>query len=64
MTSAGPPPVAYCQLHDRPTHALEAVLEPDTPIIQEESLLYEVEVLATRVPTASSCSIRRPPAGS
>lgn len=40
------PAVTYCQLHDGPTRPLEAVLEPDAVIISDETLLYEVEVLA------------------
>jgi pyruvate ferredoxin oxidoreductase gamma subunit len=40
----GAPVVSFCRIHDRPIRVREPILEPDALIIQDPTLLHQVDV--------------------
>ncbi len=46
----GAPVVAFCRMHDRPIRLREPIMAPDALIIQDPTLLHQVDVFSGLVP--------------
>ena len=55
----GAPVVSFCRIDDRPIRLREPVSAPDALIIQDPTLLHQVDVFAGLRPTATCSSTRR-----
>ena len=51
----GAPVVAFCRIDDRPIRLREPVAEPDAVIVQDPTLLHQVDVFAGLRPDGSCC---------
>ena len=55
----GAPVMAFCRIDDKEIRLREPVLEPDALIIQDATLLHQVDLSAACLHAGTSCSTRR-----
>ena len=55
----GAPVMAFCRIDDKEIRLREPVLEPDALIIQDQTLLHQVDLFRACPRAATSCSTRR-----
>ena len=49
----GAPVMAFCRIDDRPIRLREPVMEPDALIVQDSTLLHQVDLFTAFAPMAS-----------